>query len=186
MNTFWSTLVVSSPCLFWSSYKKLLLSCNRTTASVTMWWVSAVEQIHATIKYLNGWVRIQDFCEQAGDVPQTAVTLMPDHLSRSLTKHNVVYFSEKRPTGSVQEAQQHVLHRHELHSQHHQRLSHRHHLQQHRRADEELREQVCSRPQKNLQQRQQDRQDVPDSVPRPVRYLQSGLLGHVPQQGAGD
>ncbi|TNM94275.1 hypothetical protein fugu_002451 [Takifugu bimaculatus] len=40
-------------------------------------------------------------------------------------------------------------------------------------------------PQEDLQQRQQDRQDVADSLSRPVRNLQPGLLGHVPEPRAG-
>ena len=89
---------------------------------------------------------------------------------------------EAGPHDAVEEAQQRVLGRGQLHAQHDQRRGHLHHLQQHHHPD------ACgraprARPQKDLQQRQQDRQDVPHHLPRAFRDLQPSVLGHLPQQG---
>ncbi|XP_069568904.1 uncharacterized protein [Brachyistius frenatus] len=91
---------------------------------------------------------------------------------------------ETRPRGAVQEAQQRVLGGTQLHPQPHQGRVRLHHLQHHVGAAAGLGDQD-GRPQEDLQQRQQDRQDVADSVPRPLRDLQPRLLGHVPEQRTG-
>lgn len=91
---------------------------------------------------------------------------------------------ETRPRGAVQKAQQRLLSGHQLHRQPHQGHVHFHHLQHHVRAAQGHRDQDGG-PQEDLQQRQQDRQDVTDSFPRPLRNLQPGLLGHVPEPRAG-
>lgn len=88
---------------------------------------------------------------------------------------------ETRPDGAVQEAEQRLLGGRQLHPQPHQGRVHLHHLQHDVGAVESLGEQNGG-PQEDLQQRQQDRQDVSNSVPRPLRNLQPRLLGHVPEQ----
>lgn len=88
---------------------------------------------------------------------------------------------ETRPDGSVQEAQQRVLGRCQLHPQPHQGHVHLHHLQ-HDVGTPAFCWDQDDGPQEDLQQCQQDRQDVADSVPCPLRNLQPRLLGHVPQQ----
>lgn len=93
--------------------------------------------------------------------------------------------TEEGPAGSVQEIQQHLFGRRELHNQPDEGRVHRNHFKQHGRAAQTLRDQG-PRPQKDLQQREQDRQDGPDSFPRAVWDLQPGLLGHVSEQGAED
>ena len=99
---------------------------------------------------------------------------------------SLVFPSEKGPVGAVQEAQQQLLVRvHELPPPPEQGRLHLHHLQQHGSAAEDLRGQAA-RLQKDLQQREQDRQDVAHRVPRAVRDLQPGVLGHVPQQRTRD
>lgn len=95
---------------------------------------------------------------------------------------NLFPSAETGPPGADEEADQRLLRGGQLHPQPHQRRLHLHHLQHHVCAAEGLRVQD-HRPQEDLQQRQQDRQDVSDSVPRPVRDFQPRLLGHVPQQG---
>lgn len=77
-----------------------------------------------------------------------------------------------------------MLSERQLHPQPHQGRVHLHHLQHDVGAAPGLRDQDGG-PQEDLQQRQQDRQDVADSVPRPLWNLQPRLLGHVPEQRTG-
>lgn len=93
-------------------------------------------------------------------------------------------FIETGLHGAVEEAEQRLLRGAQLHHQLHQGRRHLHHLQHDVGAAARLREQDGG-PQEDLQQRQQDRQDVPDSVPSPVWNLQPRLLGHVPEQRTG-
>lgn len=86
---------------------------------------------------------------------------------------------ETRPHGAVQKAQQRLLGGRQLHPQPHQGRVHLHHLQYDVSAAPGLRDKDGG-PQEDLQQRQQDRQDVADSVSRPLRNIQPRLLGHVP------
>lgn len=93
--------------------------------------------------------------------------------------------AEKRPFSSVDEAQQHLLRWCELHSQPYEGRIHLHHFKQHKYSAQTIWKQG-PRPQKDLQQCEQDWQDVQDCVPCSFWDLQSGLLGYVPQQGAGN
>ena len=92
--------------------------------------------------------------------------------------------AETRPHGAVEKAQQRLLGGHGLHAQPHQGRVHLHHLQHDVGAAQGLREQDDG-PEEDLQQREQDRQDVADSVPCPLWNLQPRLLGHVPEQRTG-
>lgn len=93
--------------------------------------------------------------------------------------------AETRPHGAVEEAQQRVLGGRQLHPQPHQGRVHLHHLQHDVGAAPGLRDQDGG-PQEDVQQRQQDRQDVPDCVSRPLWDLQPRLLGNLPEQRTGD
>lgn len=86
---------------------------------------------------------------------------------------------ETRPHGAVEKAKQRLLGGRQLHPQPHQGRLHLHHLQHNVGAAPGFRDQDGG-PQEDLQQRQQDRQDVPDSVSCPLWNLQPRLLGHVP------
>lgn len=92
---------------------------------------------------------------------------------------NVVYpVAETRPHGAFEKAQQRLLGGRQLHPKPHQGRVHLHHLQHDVGAAQSLRDQDGG-PQEDLQQRQQDRQDVANSVSRPLWNLQPRLLGHV-------
>lgn len=93
--------------------------------------------------------------------------------------------TEEGPIGFVQEAKQHLFSRGELYSQPYKGRINLDHLQQHGCAAKTVWNQG-SRPQKDLQQRKQDWQDVQDSVPGVVWDFQPGVLGHISQPGTGD
>lgn len=86
---------------------------------------------------------------------------------------------ETRPHGAVEKAKQRLLSGRQLHPQPHQGRVHLHHLQHDVGAAPGLRDQDPG-PKEDLQQRQQDRQGVADSVSRPLWNLQPCLLGYVP------
>lgn len=88
---------------------------------------------------------------------------------------------EKRPDGTLEKGQQCLLGWRQLHPQPHQGRVHLHHLQHNVGATARLRKQTGG-PQEDVQQCQQDRQDVTDSVSCPLRNLQPRLLGHIPEQ----
>ncbi|XP_061635257.1 gamma-aminobutyric acid receptor subunit alpha-5 isoform X2 [Phyllopteryx taeniolatus] len=88
------------------------------------------------------------------------------------------------PLGAVQETQQRLRRRRQLHGQPEQGRVRVHHFQQHLGAAQAGPRVQGRRPQEDVQQRQQDRQDVPHRVPGALRHLQPGLLGHLSQPGA--